>query len=206
MRYAVWMLAGALTLPTFAARAAGERVDGLASAPETTGPWARWQGRLSLGTDTGRLRLGTDPDVRSRAYSAALMGDYYFAPSLGGPQLLGGFRATSGVVFGSRAWLGSGSAGLTGGSLSISRHPLGPVATPGVPDAALDGNGTQPYLGLGYTGLAAHSGFSFSADLGLLARGNSGASGRSLASQNLDDAVRQLRMTPLLQLGASYAF
>ncbi|HEY9240222.1 MAG TPA: hypothetical protein VIP10_15360, partial [Burkholderiaceae bacterium] len=68
---------------------------------------------------------------------------------------------------------------------------------------------TVPYLGVGYTNLSVRSGWSFSADLGLVAQGNGslGRLGRSLSgAQSLDDAVREMRMTPLLQLGVSYAF
>jgi hypothetical protein len=66
-----------------------------------------------------------------------------------------------------------------------------------------------PYLGIGYTGLAGAGRFGFSADLGLLARSPSQAVrlGRMLGgAQNLDDAVRDLRLAPVLQLGVSYAF
>lgn len=196
MRMTAWMLAGALALPFGAARAADDD-----AAPPDPGAWARWQGRVSLGAASSRGRPGADTALGARAGSATVMGDYYFHPSFDGARLQGGFRATSGLVLGSRAWLGNGSASLATGA----GRPWGPSTLPGLGDASGD-SGTQPYLGLGYSSLSSHSGFSFSADLGLLARGNAAGGGRALASQNLDDAVRQLRMTPLLQLGASYSF
>ena len=65
-----------------------------------------------------------------------------------------------------------------------------------------------PYVGVGYSGLAGRSGWSFSADFGLMAlgAGNAVRLGRSGAYQGLDDLVRELRLTPVLQVGASYAF
>ena len=65
-------------------------------------------------------------------------------------------------------------------------------------------NATLPYLGFGYTGLSARSGWSFSADLGLVAQTPGGI--KVIRSQSLDDAVREMRLAPLLQLGVSYAF
>jgi hypothetical protein len=62
---------------------------------------------------------------------------------------------------------------------------------------------------VGYTGLSARSRWSFSADVGIVAQNPSNAVrlGRLFGSgQNLDDIVRDLRMTPMFQLGVSYAF
>ena len=64
-------------------------------------------------------------------------------------------------------------------------------------------------MGVGYTGLSVRGGWSVSADLGLVAQNPSNAVrlGRLFGSgQNLDDMVRDLRMTPMFQLGVSYAF
>ena len=66
-----------------------------------------------------------------------------------------------------------------------------------------------PYLGIGYTGLATRGGWSFSADLGLIvaeARQRGRASAASYGTQSLDDAVRDLRLSPVLQVGVSYSF
>jgi hypothetical protein len=74
------------------------------------------------------------------------------------------------------------------------------------PDA--DPNTTLPYLGIGYTGLSSRGGFSFSADLGVVALtpGSDVRFGRAPAGPNLDEAVRDLRLTPMVQLGVSYSF
>lgn len=200
MRNTAFMLAGALALlPLTAAIAA----DGDVTMPGHP-TWARWQGRLSLGVADTPWRLGADAPP-ARLSHASLMGDYFFGQSLTGTGLLGGFRATSGIVFGSRAMPSTGQANLaSGNSFSISSRTFGQTA----PLNAIDPNGdtvTQPYLGFGYTGLSVRNGLSFSADLGLLARGAS--TGRAaLASQTLDDQIRQMRMTPLFQLGVSYSF
>jgi hypothetical protein len=206
MRNTAWMLFGALALGTAASVAAD-----LGSTPAPTGQasWARWQGRLSLGTSSTPWRSGAD-NAAQKLSSASLMGDYYFIsrPLLADPRQLGGFRATSGLIFGPRSMLSTGQPGLaTGGALSIGSRTIGAAAPPYLADAANE-VATTPYLGLGYTSLSLRSGWSFSADLGLVAQGSGGVRlGRSHAgNQGLDDAVRDIRMTPLLQFGVSYSF
>jgi predicted glycoside hydrolase/deacetylase ChbG (UPF0249 family) len=52
-------------------------------------------------------------------------------------------------------------------------------------------------------------GWSFNADLGLVSQTRNGAVklGRVMTgSQSLDDAVREMRWSPLVQLGVSYSF
>lgn len=203
MRNKAWMLAGALVLPFNAAMAADDE----ASVAGTGQPlWARWQGRLSLGVNSAPWRLGADTPL-PRLSNATLMGDYYFGSALTGPSLLGGLRATGGLIFGSRSMSNTGQPSLaTGDSFSVGSRSFGQTAAPYSVDPYGDTT-TQPYFGFGYTGLAVRSGLSFSADLGLLARSMAGGAGRaSLASQSLDDSIRQMRMTPMLQLGVSYAF
>ena len=198
-----WMLAGTLALTTTAVIAADAGGAGSGQAP-----WARWQGRLSLSTPSTPWRLGADSPV-AKFSSASLMGDYYFGRSLASPSLLGGFRATTGLIFGPRSTLSTGQPSLaTGNAFSVGNRAIGQPVAPYTNDPGGETT-SATYLGVGYTGLAVRSGWSFSADLGLLAPGAGGASrwGRSVNnSQSLDDAIRQMRMTPLLQLGASYAF
>ena len=198
MRKTVWSLAaviGVITTPAMALDG-----DSLTLNPDQL-PWARWQGRLSLGTASPVWRPGVESNKVS---SASLMGDYYFGRSLVGLGSAGGFRATSGLIFGPRASLTTGQPGLAAGNaFSIGSRLFGQSATPYTSDTAGD-NATLPYLGLGYTNLAARSGWSFSADLGLVAQTPGGI--RLVRSQSLDDAVRELRLAPLLQLGVSYAF
>jgi hypothetical protein len=61
-----------------------------------------------------------------------------------------------------------------------------------------------PYLGIGYSDASLRGGWGFSADLGLAAQSFGAA--RSLGSQSLDDTIRDMRLTPVLQLGVSYRF
>ena len=139
----------------------------------------------------------------------SLMGDVYFG---GSRTSAGGFRATSGLIYGSRTSLAGMSAmAPASGQLNVDRRVFGATA-PGLgyaTDPANDSNGTLPYIGVGYSSLAARSGWSFSADLGLvsLAPSNAVRFGRVFGgSQNLDDVVRDMKLTPVIQLGASYSF
>ena len=172
--------------------------------------WPRWQGRLALGaplgqapaSSTGLSGTGTSPA------NLSLLGDYYLTGSWLGPKRAGGFRATSGIIVGAR------SPFLVPPSLSTpplasggDRRTFDTLPALGA-DAAAD-TSASPYLGFGYTGLSARGGWSFSADLGLVSQTRNGVVrlGRVFSgSQNLDDAVRDLRLAPLLQLGVSYAF
>lgn len=206
MRNLSWMIAmavvAALTLPAAAAMAADAADRAPAAADQQ--PWARWQGRLLLGTQ----RAPWQPAYSSSAMrlgSVSLFGDYYFSRSLVGPLQLGGFRATSGLIYGPRSVLGS--APSSGGAFSIGSRP-GVASAAALPSDVPNDSATVPYLGVGYSNLSVRSGWSFSADLGLVGQ-NSGTArlGRALyAGQSLDDAVRDLRMAPLLQLGVSYSF
>jgi hypothetical protein len=107
-----------------------------------------------------------------------LVGDYYFAPSLG-------LRATGGL-----------QAGVTGSSdvrLGTTRQRA------------------TPYVGLGYStgGVSANrwGGWGLSADIGVQARGSDLTLGRALESPaGVGELIRELRLTPVLQLGVSYAF
>jgi hypothetical protein len=138
------------------------------------------------------------------------MGDVYFGAD-GDKLQTGGFRATSGVIVGARSSLWGGLATGTGnGLLSVDRRLFG--QSPGLPanfaDASAD-SGTLPYVGVGYSSVAARSGWSFSADLGLvsLSPGNAVRLGRVVGGgQNLDDVVHDMRLAPVLQLGVSYSF
>jgi hypothetical protein len=102
-----------------------------------------------------------------------------------------GFRATSGIIVG-------------------TRQPVLGSTAPAVPsvDAGHE-NSTVPYLGVGYSSLVARSGWSFSADLGVVSRspGSVVRLGRVFNSaQSLDDVLRDMRLAPHVQLGVSYSF
>ena len=206
MRKTTWMLMGLIALASAPTRAADGA--GLTSNGET---WARWQGRLSFGTSAPAWHPGL-ADINAPAPKLnrmSLMGDYYLTSSLAdGPGNVGGWRATSGVILGPRGQLWAGQASTTGSGFNVDSRPVGPGAALYANDAIGD-TATLPYLGLGYTGLSLRGGWSFSADLGLVAQspGNSLRLGRALGGgQSLDDAVRELRIAPLLQVGVSYAF
>ena len=205
MSKTVWMsvwgcaaLIGLVSVPALAADG-----DSLTLNPDQL-PWARWQSRLSLGTSPSAPNwLSGQP--ANKVNSASLMGDYYFGRSLVGPGNSGGFRATSGLIFGPRTSpLSSGQPTLAAGNaFSIGSRLFGQNALPSSSDANAD-SATLPYLGFGYTGLSARSRWSFSADLGLVAQQPGGL--KMIRSQSLDDVVREMRFAPLVQLGASYAF
>ena len=70
-------------------------------------------------------------------------------------------------------------------------------------------SGAAPYMGVGYTGLYGRSGWGFSADFGLVGTQTDSRVklGRSVTGyQNPDEALREMRLSPLLQLGVSYSF
>ena len=193
MQKLTWMIFGLLAAVVSAAQASDG--DGITASTEQL-PWARWQGRMAFGAEPAGLRLNT----------ISLMGDYYFTGSLASSRRAGGFRATSGLMVGPRTQSWLGQPGLSAGSaFSVGTQAFGQAAAlPAVGDTPSD-TATLPYLGLGYTGLSLRGGWSFNADLGLVARspGNVVKFGRN---QSLDDSVRELRLAPLLQFGVSYSF
>lgn len=159
--------------------------------------WPRWQARLSWVYETDGAR-------RDHVRGFSLLGDRYLTGSLAGDRYAGGLRATSGVLVAPR-WqaTGAGSLGLPGNGLALGRRMAA------MPGEAADATATMPYLGIGYTGLSLRGGWGFSADLGVVAQpaGHAVRFGRSPGgAQNLDDAVRDLRLAPVLQLGVSYSF
>lgn len=177
-----------ITLSLLAGTAAA--ADGLV-APDGKDLWPQWQARITVSTSTLAPVSLTDPATpqRNAQQLGALLGDYYFnVPGLRLPASVGGLRATGGLL--------ANTHGLS----------LGPGAW------LRDGSSADPavaYLGLGYTGQAAKGGWGISADLGLAAEGAGGASrlGRALfGNQGFDNTNRELRLSPVLQLGVSYAF
>jgi len=172
--------------------------------------WSAWHGKVAIGAAPSANRaapLDANPNF-------SLTGDYYFTRSLLGAGTEGGFRASSGLIVGPRSQFWSGQPGLGASSgRSVGSRPFGTAAVaaayvPYLRDPSLE-TATSTYLGLGYTRLSARGGWSFSADLGVLAQspGVAGRVGRVFgAGQNLDDVVRDLRLAPMLQMGVSYAF
>ncbi len=178
------------------------------SALFTLSAWAddpaqpRWQARVQLRS----ADAGSDPSPYlggSRILSANLLGDYYLTTS-GLSGVSGGLRATGGVLLGATA-ISQTSSGLAlgGGLLSAGRRSMSLSRL----DSDVLGPGSSlSYVGIGYTGRLEGSGLAFSADLGLMSGTLGGLRlGRS-AAQGFEDAMRDLRFKPLLQLGLAYSY
>lgn len=178
------------------------------TVPDAARAWPQWQARLSLNTGAvQRFSLADAVDAsqpRSMLQGGALLGDYYFRSLRFGwlaPQ--GGFRATSGLMVGTRTIaVGDTLAGARSAwplRLAVQSHPWAASAP-----VASD---TVPYLGIGYTGLSVKGGWGFTADLGLTAESGATRFGRAvLGDQGFDTTLRELRLSPVLQLGVSYSF
>ncbi len=210
-----WMLAGMLTFVTAPVLAISG--DSLTPTQESAA-WSRWQGRVSFaatgprwGSSLGEvggggLHVGRAGEINS----LSVMGDYYFARSLVASKSVGGFRATSGLIFGPRSQLSTSQPYMaSANSFSIGTRLFGQSSNPYAVNA-VDDTATLPYLGLGYTGLSARGAWRFNADLGMVTQGLGTAvnSGRMFGSgqKRLDESLRDLRLTPLFKLGVSYSF
>lgn len=203
-RSSIWLLALWLIGPSSVlADGGGLRVDAERL------DWPRWQARLQLNAEYQPVMAGIGlvaVQAPLRARSGSLFGDYYLArPRLGDA---GGLRLTSGIVVGQRGSLfGPGSPASLEDSFAASvAYNVVPVGTGSI-DAPADAMLTWPYLGVGYSGSSLRGGWGFSADLGLTAQNPAAVRlGRAFGSQPLDDVVRDLRLTPVFQLGVSYRF
>ena len=196
----------ACTLGGFAAVAHGAEGNGLTVDADHLN-WSRWQGRISL-TAPAAARNDFVNALPAPGVSLSLMSDYYLTGSLLGPKHAGGFRATGGVMIGPRtqAWAGPAWQGNGIGFGIERRLGLSPGLVPA--DPSTDSQ-SVPYFGLGYTGLSPSGGWSFSADLGVASLRPNGAVklGRVFTgSQSLDDTLRDMHWSPMLQLVVSYSF
>ncbi|MCE4552955.1 hypothetical protein [Pelomonas cellulosilytica] len=162
----------------------------------------RWQARLQLNSADVTSNVG--PHLGgSRILSANLLGDYYLTKS-GLSGFSGGLRATGGVLLGPLSMAqSSGGLALGSGMVSAGRRSFSLTG----PDAyALEPSANLSYVGIGYTARLRSSGLAFSADLGLMSGTLGGVRlGRSSA-QGFEDAMRDLRFKPLLQLGLAYSY
>ncbi|RZI96808.1 MAG: hypothetical protein EOP39_28605 [Rubrivivax sp.] len=163
----------------------------------------RWQARLQLnsvdsGSDSQQPHLGG-----SRVLSANLLGDYYLTSS-GFSSLRGGLRATGGLLMGPLSMAqSSGGLALGSGPVAAGRRSL---SLSGPDGYSLEPNANLSYVGIGYTGRVHGGGLAFSADFGLMSGSYGGLRlGRSSA-QGFEDAMRDLRFKPLLQLGLAYSY
>ena len=165
--------------------------------------WPQWQARLYVATEPLAPMPSLFEGASLRPQSAALFGDYYVTrPYIG---QAGGLRVTSGLVAGMRGSVISPGQATAPGAFGFSaqtRQSLGGSSIDGSSDVL-----AWPYLGIGYSDGSLRGGWGFSADLGLAAQsfGLSRAA-RSLGNLSLDDMVRDMRLTPVLQLGVSYRF
>lgn len=212
MRRTTCVLAGVGLALVLIAESAAAADPVRAASPSRTSveaaPWAQLQGRVSFGSATSAAsRIGTQ-EMDGRTPGMSLMGDYYFTSSLLGAGTLGGFRATSGLIVGPRSQAWAGQPGLgAGGAFSVGTRLFGSAALPASLRDPASETAAMTYFGVGYTGLSGRGGWSFSADLGVAAPGPGAVQlGRAFGGQNLDDAVRDVRMRAMFQLGVSYAF
>ncbi len=187
--------------------------DGL-QAPPAAAVWPQWQARVTLHSVSTtplnggvpslppQARLGDGPAPQRLLQSASLLGDYTFAA-----PWFGSFRASGGVLLGSPGPTSmSSNWGAPGVGLSLNNTgSAAALANANNPDAA----SPSTYLGVGFSGAAWRSSLAFSADLGLLAErpGAALSAGRALlGNQGAQNALRELRLSPLLQVGLRYRF
>jgi hypothetical protein len=182
-------------LPGLAAAQGG----GLAPPSESTWSLPRLQARVGLNT----LQPTDGQMAPWQQQAGVVLGDYYFRRArLGTSDVSSGFRATSGVWLGPRS-LALSTPALAGGqglSMTLSRQARLALPT----DNASEPWSATPYLGLGWSGASLRGGWGMTADFGFAARSANGL--RPGTSQGLDDLLRELRLTPVLHLGVSYAF
>ena len=170
-------------------------------APSADTVWPQWQARISLHT-AGMLPLNVSGHLNDGAaqrgiQGGAVLGDYYFAkPSFGR------FRASGGLLVGSQAGGLPVIGGAAGPRLGVSLSSGGVAQTVPGGDAANGLHQTSPYLGVGFSSAPWRNGPAISADLGLVA-----GHGRALfGNQGVEGTLRELRLSPVLQLGVRYAF
>jgi hypothetical protein len=193
-------LLGLLVAAPAAFAQGGLRVGDEVQSPQAL--WPHWQARFGLTPGAG------DPRARWQLGSGQLLGDYYWRglrPA--GAGIGGGFRATSGLLFSQRSLALSApppsfTAALGQAFARGVRFASGPVDGPVEPWAAV------PYFGVGYSGISLRGGWGFTADVGFA--GNTGGLRTrregALGVQSVDDLLRELRLTPVFQFGATYAF
>jgi hypothetical protein len=173
------------------------------AAPTADLLWPHWQARITLqsaSVSSVSLQGLADTGGMQRTFQGGgIFGDYYFAN-----RSFGSFRASGGLMAGA---IGGAPLAVTapgprlGLSLSGSNLPLAGVG--------LESLTTVPYLGLGFTGTRWLDGLSVTADIGIVAEHGPLAGGSRVAvfgSQAMDNAVRELRLSPVMQLGVRYTF
>ncbi len=186
------------------AAAAGEGL--VAPSPEAL--WPQWQARISLQSASVSPVSPSSPSSTSHLLDGtatprmwqggSVLGDYYFfSPGFGS------FRASGGLMMGLQGGTPLLSANA-GPRLGLSVQGSGNSAAAGA-----DNPGTVPYLGFGFSGGAWRNALSVTADLGLVAERPGAASGVGRAlfgNQGFENALREMRVSPVLQVGLRYTF
>ncbi len=191
-----------LGLGLLGAAAAAGAAQGL-SLPAAETLWPQWQARITLLTGGGAtLALAplSDSGVAPTGLrGGAVVGDYVFAS-----PTFGRFRASGGFLSGHLGGLPLASA-LAGQRLGVDvQRSVAPLWSPGSEMPA-----THPYIGLGFSGAAGLAGLSLTADLGLVAERPEAAAGLGRAlfgNQGMERSLRELRLSPVMQLGVRYTF
>lgn len=195
-------IAGLMSAPSTAHAQSGLRVS--TDTHTEQADWPRWQARFGLATQASAIDTG----ARWQFGAGQMLGDYYWSglrPTGAGRS--SGFRATSGLLLGRRALaLGlpvPSSSQAVGITLSRSLR-----ASNGLAEDLIEPWSAVPYLGIGYSGISLRGGWGFTADVGLAGTSGGLRTRREagLGAQGAEDLLRELRLTPVLQVGASYAF
>lgn len=196
-------LAGAAALAAMSAGPASAQGQGLVLEPTNVfGP--RLQARV--GVNTSSIAVADGHSVSWQQQAGVLLGDYYFSRArLGEGQVSSGFRATSGVLLGQRSLALSTPALAQGSTVGLTTLRQPRLAMPGL-EVAAEPWAAVPYVGVGWSGLSAKGGWGVSADFGFAGRSYGSGGLRVNGSQSLDDLLRELRLTPMVQIGVSYAF
>ena len=188
--------------------------DGL-NVDKISGYWSATQTRLQINAAVLDTTLGMPAAHawgNTAPLAASLAGDYYFSKSLADAGLpRSGFRASSallirqpGVSLSELAWSSRSMASYA----APSRLTLG-YAGANPYEASGQGVSALPYVGIGYSDYSLKSGWGFWADIGLVVQnpGSAMGLGRTLSgAQGVDDLMRELQLSPMLQLGVNYSF
>ena len=180
-----------------------------------SGFWSATQTQLQINAVVLDTTLGVasaNAWAGSAPMAAHLGGDYYFSRDLADPALpRSGFRASGallirqpGVSLSELAW---SSRSMTSFA-APHRLALGSLGTH-APDMSGQGFSALPYLGIGYSDYSLKSGWGFWADIGLVVQnpGSAAGLGRTLSgAQGFDELMRELQLSPMLQLGVNYSF
>lgn len=173
--------------------------------------WQHWEARIGAVIDRpinpvrDNFVLAQPMQAGLQMRSMHVLSDYYVD---------GGFRATVGLVSGEagQAWWSSGD---NGGGLNLSVQHIDSLGAPVGLGQQRGLTLPQPnaYVGAGYSTRLSNTQqnevWRFNADFGLI--NTSGANGTSLSSilqgeRTLDEAIRTMRMRPVLKVSVGYAF